>query len=154
MTLTPTQPAGIGQRIAQRVVNLLLLLGVYLWLALGAHTLVTNPDSGDSGIIATFGLLVTMAIFVWQLVAVFKYSTTVGGKLQKVTYVDSQTGRPIRGMLLVKLAVQTVFEVATLGLVAASYLIGYRDGQHWFDRVMKVRAIDSASIPFGSRITG
>ena len=80
MTLTPTQPAGIGQRIAQRVVNLLLLLGVYLWLALGAHTLVTNPDSGDSGIIATFGLLVTMAIFVTVSFSSLRVTPARGGR--------------------------------------------------------------------------
>lgn len=137
-----THPAEISARVIARVINGLLALGVYLWLSLGAYTMVTNPNEGDSGIIMVMGLLVAMSIGVWQLVAVVKRSTTVGGRQSKICYIDTRTGRPMGVRLLIKLAVQTLFEVATLGLGAISYFFNYRNGQHWLDRSLHVAAVE------------
>lgn len=144
------RPASLGKRIGARLITALAvsapIAAVFFVVRWSPPSGLTDPESGGRIIVLIVGLLVSSGLSIWNLVLLFVASTTLGGKLLGVKYLSADSGEDAKVTVFLKYLLQGVFEGATGGLGAISYLFTMRDGQHWIDRVLRVVAVEKASI--------
>ena len=144
----------MGQRVIARLILGALGVAVYLVYTIGVASAMANSSAGLLLGLSVVMLVCAVGLTVWQLVLMLKDSTTVGGKLLKFRFLNADTGEDAKAQLLLKYLVQGVFESVTVGLGAISYLVTYRDGQHWLDRAFKMVAVRNDSVQGAGHLAG
>ncbi|HMR48830.1 MAG TPA: hypothetical protein PKE40_06100 [Arachnia sp.] len=144
------KPVPIGRRIGGRLL-LILIVGIPAMVAsfLMSDVMVAaflGESAGWQTMLLLVLLLISLGISIWQLVLFFKESTTIGGKLLGFKWIIPESGEDAKVRVFLKYLLQGVFESFTLGLGAISYLVTYRDGQHWIDRAIGVVGVETASV--------
>lgn len=145
------QPVSLGKRVGARLImaGIAGIPALIMNLKMGevmASTLYGIPLSGGTSFLFYGSMLLSLGIAVWGLVLIFKESTTIGGKLLGFQFVVAPSGEDAKVKVFLKYLLQGLLEGVTFGLAAISYLVTYRDGQHWLDRALGVVAVDKASI--------
>ncbi len=144
---SPMPTVEMGRRIGARLI-LYGIAGVIYgaeWLAL-----FFALEDGNYQLVALLSkiwLIPALGLLGVQIFVLVKHSTTLGGYILKLKYLDTKTGRPNPGLLFGKLVLQGLLESVTLGIVAISYLFTYRDGQHWLDRALNLVAVPRDAVP-------
>lgn len=139
-------PVTAGQRIVARLIIIGLALPGLVLEYMGNLTGSNRGSLGSLNWMSITGLIYALAFIVWQLVLIFKRSTNIGGLLLRFRYLSTESGTDAAGKLFLKYLVEGVLEIVTVGLVTISYLVSYRDGQHWLDRTFGLIAINAESI--------
>lgn len=141
----------VGRRVGARLVSMLLvgiLYAILYGIPIVAYGSGGSQASVENALFASVavGGVYSLVLIVWQLIAFFGKSTSIGGLFLKFHWIKADTGEPAKGLVFLKYLVQGLFEGATLGLGAISYFVSYRDGQHWLDRAFNVVGINSNSL--------
>ncbi|WP_454932554.1 RDD family protein [Actinomyces oricola] len=140
-------PASSGARVAARAIDLVLM---NLLIALGYVMLVALlalMGDGELPVALTFVVLIAVPVALIKLwfVDLWRRGTTPGMRLLGVAWTRwSRPGAPgVRA--LVKLLIQCVVSLCTLGLGPVVVYLTTRDdlGRFWFDRVSDIVVIDS-----------
>lgn len=90
--------------------------------------------------------LVVTAAWGLSLLLVLTKSETLGSHFLGFFYVDEATGQRSGMPFLLKTLIEGVLVSGTAGLGAISFVVTYRDGQHWLDRILKVVAVRGDSV--------
>lgn len=133
-------PVDVGRRVVAR-----LIVGAF-GLAANFIPAIAQGVGGANSSITIVSVVAVFALVAWQLVLFVTASTNLGGFFLKFRYIRTDTGADAKAMVMLKYLVQGVFEITTLGLGLISYLVSYRDGQHWLDRAFKLAAVHNASV--------
>lgn len=142
----PLRPVGVGPRVIARLINAAIGSAAYAVFFFAQFTAFMS-SSGSSGFgWLLIGMVPALGFIVWQIMTIVKHSTTVGGKFQNITYIDTRTRQPIGAKLILKLLLQSLMEGLVFGLGAITYFFGYKDGQHWIDRALSVAAVETSSL--------
>ena len=143
-------PASMRKRVIARLIIFGITGSLYLiqWLvAYQAMVSATTYEALDQAMQLNAALsLIFVPLIIWHVVANVAKSTNIGGIFQKFMFVRTDTGGPAKGMVFLKYVVEGLFEGVTFGLGAISYLVSYRDGQHWIDRAFNVVSVDTDSV--------
>lgn len=141
----------LGERVMGRAIWLAPIVGVYLILIVWSASLRSSSDPFSAlAALATFTTVTQLAIAVYgivNIVLLVTRSAHVGALARGFRYVKTDTREDAKGMAFVKVFVQGLFELATLGLGVISYFVTFRDGQHWMDRAFNITAV-----PVGQRL--
>lgn len=141
-------PTSMGLRVAARLIQGAIFSLPYwvLMLRLGSYGGIEYAIY-YMGVVELFlvsGLPLLLAAV--ACVIFFTKSTTLGGLILGFTYVATPDGGDRNGgKLFLKYFLSSLMEGATFGLITISYLVTYRDGQHWLDRSMGLVAVKRSS---------
>ncbi len=143
-------PAMMRKRVIARLIIFGITGGLYLIQWFVAYQAIANATTYEAlnqamQLSAALNLLY-VPLIIWHVVANVAKSTNIGGIFQKFMFVRTDTGEPAKGMVFLKYVVEGLFEVVTGGFGAISYLVSYRDGQHWIDRAFNVVSVDTDSV--------
>ncbi len=144
-------PVELGQRVIARLIWAGLVLVAYVIQVAGTAWALNNYAFDALTVINGIAVVYALGLTAWNLITMATRSTTVGGKFRGFHFVKDDTGEDAKALTLAKYLVEGAFEGITLGLGMISYLVSYRDGQHWLDRAFKVTAVGTESVlPVGA----
>lgn len=139
-------PVELGQRVIARLMMAGLVLVAYVVQLVGTAWAISNYAFEALTVLNGIVVVYALGLAVWNFVTMATQSTSVGGKFRGFRFVKDDTGEDGKALVLAKYLVESVFEGVTLGLGMISYLVSYREGQHWLDRAFKLTAVTNDSV--------